>query len=308
MKRSIEMLHHDIGRGSTFAKALASQPDVFDTMVVTTAEVGEESGKLPEVLGQIAEHFEKSNALRRKLMQALTYPALVMSVAVCAILFLLVVIVPTFAEMFKGFQVDLPASTLLVLGLSDWVLAYGIHIVVAVLGFGLLSRSVLTSRGFRATIASFLWSLPLLGRIITKSYVARISRTLGTLLSAEVSLLDALRLTQRMIRAPQIQNEIAGILKSVQRGCAVAEPLAASRIFPPMVAQMIAVGEEASELDAMLIKVAEFYEHELAAAVDLLATVIEPVLVLVLGLIVAAILVAMYLPMFDLMTVVGGAG
>lgn len=307
-KHIIERLCREIGRGHSFARALEQEPQMFDRLFVTTAEVGEESGRLPEVLGRLAEHIEKSGALRRKFLQAMSYPILVLGVAVCAVTFLLTVIVPTFADMFRNFQIDLPASTQLVLGISGWLAEYSVVVLVTALGLLFLMRMLVSSARMRERMEVYCWKVPLIGEILRKNHVAHVCRTLGTLLGARVSLMEALRVTQRTIAGEQIRMEVGQILKDVQRGKGVAEPLSESVLFPAMVAQMIAVGEETSELDSMLIKVANHYEREVGAAVDTLATLLEPILVIVLGLIVGGILVSMYLPLFDLMTVVGAMG
>lgn len=303
MKGTIEKLENQIRKGNSFSKALAAQPEIFETLFVITAEVGEESGRLPDVLMNLAIHLEKMSALKRKFMQALTYPALVISVAFFAVTFLLVFIVPTFAEMFKNFQMELPTSTRIVLAISDSVTLYGGYVAFAGILFAAFSWKTIRSK--RQKIESVILQIPFIGDIILKNHVARFCRTLGTLLQAQVSLLEALDVTQRIITIPGMQDEIRIIIKQVRKGSAITEPMIDSKYFPPMVSQMIAVGEETSELDRMLLKVADYYERELDSKVETLSSVIEPVLILILGLIVAAILVSMYMPMFDLVNLVG---
>ncbi|HTK83005.1 MAG TPA: type II secretion system F family protein [Bacteroidota bacterium] len=308
MKLVVEKLGKDIQKGNSFTKALALQPGIFDDLFIMTAEVGQESGRLAEVLRHLAQHLEKMNALRRKFFQALTYPLLVISVACFAVTFLLVFIVPTFAEMFKSFQMELPASTRIVLGISHVAVSYGMYAVAAAAVIAFLSWKSINTPSTRQRIESFAFKIPVVGDILLKNHVARFCRTLGTLLQAQVSLVDALDVTQRIISNAEMKKDIREILKQVKQGKTVAEPLVESSIFPPMVSQMIAVGEETSELDAMLLKVADYYEKDLDSKVESLSSVIEPVLILLLGLIVAAILISMYLPMFDLVNVVGGTG
>jgi len=306
LKEVIANLSNEIRKGNSFARALAVQQDVFDSLFVVTVEVGQESGRLPEVLAQLATHLEKMNALKRKFRQALTYPALVLSVSICAVSFLLVFIVPAFAEMFKSFQIELPLSTKIVLSLSEYVVGYGPYfLLLMIIGIVFLRRAIL-SPTTRQKAEQWILHIPIAGDVVLKNYVARFCRTLGTLLHAQVSLVDALGVTQRIFTNDNVREEIDSLLKHVKQGRTVAEPLVESKLFPPMVAQMIAVGEETSELDTMLLKVADYYEKELDAKVETLSSVIEPVIILLLGILVSLILISMYLPMFDLVSVVGG--
>jgi len=305
LKSCIERLGKEIQKGNSLKHALALQTEVFDDLFVVTAEVGQESGRLAEVLTHLAHHMEKVSLLRRKVIQALTYPALVIGVAVFVVSFLLVFIVPMFGEMFKNFQIELPASTKFILGLSGTISAYGLYFLGIILVVLLLIRKSLGRKELRQQMERRFMKVPFIGDVLIKNHVARFCRTLGTLLEAQVSLIDALSVTQKIISNTDLREEIRGIIKHVKLGKAVADPLLKSKIFPPMVVQMIAVGEETSELDAMLLKVSDYYEKELDHKVETLSSVIEPVLILVLGMIVAAILVSMYLPMFDLVNVVG---
>jgi type IV pilus assembly protein PilC len=219
---------------------------------------------------------------------------------------LLLFIVPAFAEMFRTFQVELPYSTTLVLSLSGLLTDYWRHGLVIVPVILLVAGRLLGIANIRRALMKWCVHLPFVGEVILKSMIARICRTLGTLLHARVPLVDALELAQRTIPYEAMQSELAQISGHVKRGAAMAEPLVESKVFPRMVAQMIAVGEETSELDTMLMKVADYYEQEIDARVERLSTVIEPVIILLLGLFVAGLLIAMYLPMFDLVNVVGG--
>lgn len=308
LRHVIQRVQREINKGNSLAKALAAQPDVFDQLFIVTAEVGQESGRLPDVLSGLALHLEKIDGLKRKVMQALAYPALVLSVASAAVLFLLIFIVPTFAEMFKSFQMELPSTTQAVLQVSDLLMMYGLYVLpVAACGVIIGARS-LSSERLRERIHMAAMHLPFIGNVVLTNHVARFCRTLGTLLQSRVGLIDSLQITQRVTTLSVLRKEVNLILKAVQQGKAVAEPVVDSKFFPPMVAQMIAVGEETSELDQMLTRVAEYYEKDLDMRMDTISTLLEPVLVLLLGMVVAVILIAMYLPMFDLINVVGGSG
>jgi type IV pilus assembly protein PilC len=308
MKEVISTLEKEVRKGNSFAKALASRPDVFDNLFVMTAEVGQESGRLAEVMSRLGEHLEKINSLRRKVKQALAYPALVLSVAVVVVLFLLLFIVPTFGEMFKNFQMELPLSTSIILSVSQIVSEYGMYAVGLLILGVLLIRSSIKKVIVREKLQQYIFRIPVINDILLKNLVARFCRTLGTLLQAQVSLLDALEVVKKMITNSALKQDIQSIIRQVRQGKAIAEPIIDSVVFPPIVSQMIAVGEETSELDVMLLKVADYFEMELDSKVETLSSVVEPILILILGLIVAAILISMYLPMFDLVNMVGGGG
>jgi type IV pilus assembly protein PilC len=306
VREVVQGLKDQIQRGGSLDRALADQPEVFDRLFVTAAEVGQESGRLPEVMGNLAEHIEKMHALKTKLSQALTYPLLVLAVAAFAVGFLLAFIVPSFAEVFRTLRAELPASTRFVLWLSGllrngWPYALGLLMVI-VLG----TRGAVSSSSIKSALGRYLPRVPLLGPLVMKNHVARFCRSLGTMLQAQVPLVDALGIVERLAASPEMREEIGRIAAHVKRGKTVAEPLHGSRFFPPMVMQMVSVGEETSELDEMLMRLANYYEAELESKLEMLSSVIEPVLILILGLLVAAILVSMYLPMFDLVGVVGG--
>lgn len=308
MKSVIDDLARDIQRGNSLAKALERQPKVFESLFVVTAEVGQESGRLGESLSNHAAYLEKMTGLKRKFTQAMTYPVLVLSVAIATVGFLLYFIVPTFAEMFRSFQMELPASTKIVLGLSKFISDYGHWVALAILTCVVALASMVRQESFKSHLTRLAIRMPLFGSMMIKNFVARFCRTLGTLLQAQVSLVDALQVAQQTAITSDLKDEIGSIIRSVKHGGAVADPVAGSKLFPPMVAQMIAVGEETSELDRMLLKVAEYYEKEIDSRIETLSSVIEPVIILFLGLLVATILISMYLPMFDLVNVVGVGG
>ncbi|MBI5216805.1 MAG: type II secretion system F family protein [Ignavibacteriae bacterium] len=306
MKNCIESIAKEIQKGASLSKAFQEQHHIFESLFSITAEVGQESGRLGEVLSYLALYLEKVANLKRKFRQAMMYPSVVISVAVLAVIVLLVFIVPTFAEMYKSIQVELPATTQAVLWLSAIVTEHGMKVIGLFMVIVILSWGTLKSPRTYRIFERLLMRLPYIGEMFTNNHIARFCRTLGTLLHAQVSLIEALNVTRRILPHEEMQKEIELINKHVQQGNTVAGPLIKSKIFPPMVAQMIAVGEETSELDAMLLRVAEYYEKELDSKMETLSSIIEPVIILLLGIIVAVILVSMYLPMFDVVNMVGG--
>jgi type IV pilus assembly protein PilC len=305
-KEIIKDVARVVRQGNPLHEALERHPRVFDPLFIVTVEVGQETGRLSDVLAHLAEHLEKMANLKRKLTQAMTYPALVAAVAFCSILFLLVFIVPSFAEMFSNFQKELPPVTQVVVSISGFVTSYGWYAAGIALGaiaclFFFLDWNAIGMKGALQAIR-----LPLVGDLIVRTQVDRFCRTLATLLGAQVSLVKALEVSQRGLWINGMQMEVGKILRSVRHGRSIADPLNASAYFPPMVSQMIAVGEETSELDRMLFKVAAYYERELDAKIDALSSLIEPVVVLLLGFVVAGILISMYLPLFELVGAFGG--
>ncbi len=306
MKVAVTGLLTDVRKGSSLSASLARQPEIFDQLLVVTAEVGQESGRLPDVLSSLADHMEKMNVLKRKVVQALAYPVLVLVVAVLVVSFLLLYVVPTFAEMFRTSNVQIPYATQLVIYASNFLSSYWIY--MACFGFAAtLTTKWISGSDISQEIAEkYSLRTPWIGGVMTKNYTARFCRTLGTLLQSQVPLVDALSVTKRIFKNRKLRCEIERLIKSVKQGHPVAEPLATSGIFSPVVAQMIAVGEETSELEKMLLKVASFYEEEIEDMMDTLTTVIEPILIVILGAIVGSILISLYLPMFDMANAVGG--
>jgi type IV pilus assembly protein PilC len=306
MKGVVTEVLKEVEKGSSFSSSLSHHREVFDPLVVVTAEVGQESGRLPDVLSSLAEHMEKMNALKKKVTQALAYPVLVLSVALLVVLFLLLYIVPTFADMFRSSQVEIPYATQLVINASEFLTGYWSYLLFAILLFVFLSRWVFKTQVNRGFVERHGIRTPWIGSIMVTNYTARFCRTLGTLLQSQVPLIDALNVTKRIFVNESLQKEIERLIKFVKQGQTVAEPLSTSKLFSPMVAQMIAVGEETSELETMLLKVAEFYEQEIADKMETLTTVIEPILIIFLGIIVGTVLITMYMPMFEMANAVGG--
>lgn len=308
MRAVVRDLLSSVTKGVSFSSSLGRYPEIFDQVVVVTAEVGQESGRLPEVLAALAEHMEKMNALRRKVTQALAYPVLVLGVAAVVVTFMLLYIVPTFATMFRSSRVQLPYATQMVIAASSFVSTYWIYLILAFLVSAAVSRWIAGSDLKRAAVDRYGLRVPWFGKVLAKNYTARFCRTLGTLLQSQVPLVEALNVTRRIFRDKNLRSEIERLIKFVKQGRSVAEPLSTSKIFSPVVAQMISVGEETSELETMLLKISEFYEAELAEMMETLTTVIEPIFIVFLGAIVGTILIAMYLPMFDMANAVGGGG
>ena len=269
---------------------------------------GEAGGILDTILQRLATYIEKAEALKRKIKGAMVYPAVVMSVAVLATVFMLIFIIPTFARMFTGFGADLPLPTKIVMGLSTFLRSYWwILLGTVVVGAVAFQRYYITEKG-HMQVDKLLLRVPVMGDVIRKGAVARFTRTLSTLISSGVPILNGLEITARTSGNRVIQEAIMSARASIREGETIAAPLRQSTVFPQMVVQMISVGEETGALDDMLGRIADFYDDEVDTAVDSLTSLIEPVMIVFMGGIVGGMVIAMYLPMFKLINVVAGSG
>ena len=305
LKHVIETVRGDVQRGKSLADSLARHERIFNSLYVHLARIGEVAGILDRVLLRLAAHLEKAAALKRKVQFALFYPGLILTVATGAILFFLVAIVPTFAEMYADFGRELPGPTRIVLRLSEALTNYFLVVALGVsfliVGVGVLLRSPGGQLGWDRLKLR----LPVLGVLIRKGLTARFCRTLGTLLSSGVALVDALSILAKASGNQYVERTLTDVLGRVRRGSSLYQPLKQAGFFPDMVVQLIAVGEETAELDSMLLHAAEHYEQEVDGFLDGLTSVIEPILIVVIGLMLGEILVSLYLPMFEMINAVG---
>lgn len=304
LQASLRDIAKRVREGASLTDAFSRHGRIYGPFYAQLVRAGELGGVLDDVLLRLATYLEKSHALRRRIRLALVYPGVVLSVAVGAVTFLLAVIVPTFADLFADFDAELPVPTKIIVAVSNVLTSYFVLIVVAAFGLVLGFRyAIRTERGRRMWDAVRL-RIPVSSPLYLKGITARFCRTLSTLLHSGIPLVEALDVTAATIENVHFEGAIQEMKRRVVRGGTLTEPLQTGSLFPPMVVQMISVGEETAKLDEMLAHVAEHYEREVDASVDALTSVIEPVLILVLGLVIGAILVAIYLPMFDLVTVI----
>ena len=299
-KKVIMQIKGDVESGSTFSDALGKHPKVFDRLYVNLVAAGEVGGILDTILSRLAAYLEKADKLRRKVKGALTYPAAVTVIAIVVVVVMLTKVIPVFEKMFKDFGGTLPAPTQMVIGVSHWLQAYILYLIIAVglAGYG-LKRWYGTEKGRAIMDALFLKS-PIFGSLLQKVAVARFSRTLSTMLSSGVPILDALEIVARTAGNVVVEKEILMTKASIAEGKTIAEPLTGSKVFPGMVVQMISVGEQTGAMDAMLSKIADFYDDEVDTAVDALTSLLEPLLMVGLGGTIGCLLVAMYLPIFKI--------
>jgi len=305
-KKVVQTVTSDVEGGSTLAEALEKHPKIFSDLFVNMIAAGEAGGILDVILGRLAVFLEKADALQRKVKGAMTYPTIVLTVAGGACIFMLMFVIPVFAKMFSDFGGVLPAPTRIVMNLSDFLKAYW-----WALGGGAAILTFIFKR-YRATVNGKMVTdrlalrIPILGTVLRKSAVARFTRTLGTLIGSGVPILQGLEITAKTAGNAVIQKAIQDTAVSISQGDTIALPLKESGVFPPMVVQMISIGEQTGALDEMLSKIADFYDDEVDSAVEALTAAIEPIMIVVMGTMVGGMLVAMYLPMFKMSSVVGG--
>ena len=294
----------DVESGNTVADALSKHPQAFSNLYVNMVAAGEAGGILDTILMRLATFMEKNDALIRKVKGAMIYPGVIMAVAGIAITVLLIFVIPVFENLFTSAGLALPLPTRIVMGMSRFLKSYW-WMVIGVVGgtVFLLKRYHKTSHG-RLKIDRILLKIPVLGDVLRKSAVSRFTRTLGTLVSSGVSILDGLEITAKTAGNRVVHDAIMESRASIAGGETIAQPLKKSGVFPPMVISMISVGEQTGGLDEMLSKIADFYDEEVDAAVSNLLSLMEPVMIVFLGIVVGGMVVSMYLPIFDMINAV----
>ena len=297
----------NVESGSTFADALKKHPRIFDELFVNLVAAGEVGGILDTILNRLAQYIEKAAQLRRKIKGAFTYPLGILGVSIIVIVILLWKVIPTFENMFKDMgAASLPGPTQFVIDMSQW---FGSNILVifgATIGLVFLSRYTLRTNVGREAFDAFLLKTPLFGPLVRKAAVAKFTRTLGTMVSSGVPILDGLEIVAKSAGNRKIEQGIMYVRDRISEGRSMSEPLAETKMFPPMVVQMIAVGESTGAMDTMLSKIADFYEEEVDLAVETLTSLMEPVMMVFIGGIVGGLLIAMYLPIFTVADSISG--
>ena len=296
---------YDVESGHTLAAAIAKHPKVFSELFVNMVAAGEAGGILDTILLRLATCLEKNDALLRKIKGAMVYPSVIFSVAGMAIVILLIFVIPTFQTMFESAGIPLPLPTRIVIGMSAFLQGYWWALLAGIIGGAFAIRAIYATPGGQLAIDRILLTLPILGDLQRKAAVARFTRTLGTLVSSGVSILEGLEITAKTAGNRVIHDAVMSSRTSIAGGETIAGPLKESGVFPPMVVQMINVGEQTGGLDNMLTKIADFYDDEVDAAVEVLLAAMEPIMIVVLGVVVGGMIVAMYLPIFDMINAVG---
>jgi type IV pilus assembly protein PilC len=279
---------------------MRKHPKAFSDLYVNMVAAGEAGGILDTILLRLATFLEKNDALVRKVKGAMIYPGVIMGVAAIAIAVLLIFVIPTFESMFASVGLSLPVPTRVVIAMSKFLTGYWWGIIAAAVGGFFGFKNYYKSSSGRLTVDKMMLKLPVLGDVLRKSSVSRFTRTLGTLISSGVSILDGLEITAKTAGNRVIQDAIMASRASIAGGDTISAPLQKSAVFPPMVISMIAVGEQTGGLDEMLSKIADFYDEEVDAAVSNLLSMLEPLMIVFLGVVVGGMVVAMYLPIFKL--------
>lgn len=306
LRHTIATVRKDVEGGCTLADALRKHPKIFDDLYVNMVEAGEAGGILNTILNRIALFIEKSNRLKKKVKGAMIYPCAIVFVAVVVVAVLMIWVIPVFAELYGSMGKALPVPTQICINISNWFVAYWYVLLGGAIGVvTAISLYYKTPQG-RMKIDALLLRLPIIGDLLRKVAVARFSQNMALLLSSGVPILDGLAITGKTAGNKVVEKAIMESRVSISQGKTVAEPLRDSKIFPPLVCQMVAVGESTGGLDAMLKKVAELYEEEVDDAVANLTAMMEPMIMVILGVVLGGLVIAMYLPIFQMGSLVGG--
>jgi len=304
LKEITKAVVFDVESGNTLADAMAKHPRAFSQLYVNMVAAGESGGILDTILLRLATFLEKNDALIRKVKGAMVYPGVIMSVAFIAVAVLLIFVIPTFQSMFASVNLELPLPTRVVIGMSELLTGYWWLIIAVVAALAFLVKRYYNTNDGRKRIDQILLSSPVLGDLLRKSTVSRFTRTLGTLISSGVNILEGLEITAKTAGNRVIHDAVMEARSSIAGGETIAGPLEKSKVFPTMVISMIAVGEQTGGLDTMLNKIADFYDEEVDVAVSALLSLMEPIMIVVLGVVVGGMVVAMYLPIFDMMNAI----
>lgn len=290
----------DVESGASLADAMRKHPKVFDSLYTNMIAAGEAGGILDTILKRLATYIEKAVKLKSQVKSAMIYPVAIIVIAAVVVGVILWKVIPTFANLFAGLGADLPLPTRIVIALSNGLVRFMPFIVVGIIALGFAFRQYYATPGGRRVVDGAILRMPVLGILMRKIAVARFCRTLSTLLASGVAILDALDITAKTAGNAIVEDALTTTRKSIERGETIAQPLKETNVFPPMVVQMIGVGEATGALDTMLAKIADFYEEEVDVAVAGLLTLLEPIMIAFLGGVVGGIVIAMYLPIFSL--------
>jgi type IV pilus assembly protein PilC len=292
----------DVESGASLADAMRKHPKTFDSLFTNMIAAGEAGGILDTILKRLATFIEKAVKLKGQVKSAMIYPVAIIIIAALVVTVILWKVIPTFAAMFSGLGAQLPLPTRIVIAMSNGIVRYGLFVIIGIAVVVYALRQYYQTEAGRHTIDGIVLKLPILGILMRKIAVARFCRTLATLISSGVPILDGLEITAKTSGNAIVEDAIMVTRKSIERGETISVPLKETGVFPPMVTQMIGVGEATGALDAMLAKIADFYEEEVDTAVAGLLTLLEPVMIAVLGVVVGGIVIAMYMPIFDMIS------
>jgi len=299
-KKCLYDVKESVEGGATFADSLKRHPNVFDDLYVNLVAAGEVGGILDTILNRLASYIEKSLKLKGKVKGAMVYPIAIMAVAIGVVVLLLWKVIPVFAKMFTDFGAALPAATAFVINLSHWIARNGIFAVIVIGGVVVAIRQINKTERGKLAFDALLLKTPVFGDLILKNAVAKFTRTLGTMISSGVPILDALDICSKTAGNKVLEIAIQDARTSISQGKTLAEPLGKNKVFPAMVVQMIGVGEQTGAMDNMLAKIADFYDDEVDTAVGALMSLLEPLIIVFLGVVIGGIVISMYLPIFQI--------
>ena len=302
MKKALQDVYKKVKEGESLSIALGDHPRIFPSLMINMVEAGEVGGVLDDVLGRLANHFEKEHKMNEKIKSAMTYPMVVSFMAVLAVVFILTFVLPTFVAMFAGMNKELPLLTRILLAISAFIRNNAPFLVVGIIGSSYGMMMAYRQEKYRKIIDGFTLRIPVVGILSRKIGIARFSRTLSTLLHGGVPIITALEVVQKTIGNLSMMAALQQAQEGIKEGVALATTLAQSKVFTPMVIQMVSIGEESGALDKMLEKIADFYESDVDDVVSRLSSIIEPVIIGVLGIVIGIIVVAIMIPMFDIIT------
>ncbi|MEW6040959.1 MAG: type II secretion system F family protein [Elusimicrobiota bacterium] len=300
LRRVILRISGDVKSGNSLSSALSKHPRLFDEVFCNMVSAGETGGFLEKILRDLADHMEEMLSLRRRIRGAMLYPSVVVLVSIAMVSMLMIFVVPSFKEMFEDLGGRLPAPTLFVIGVSNFIAQNLVYFFLLVIALAAAFLWYSRTESGRFMLDGLILKIPIVGSLANRAAVARFSSTLGTLLESGVPILQALSITSKVSGNKVLERSIISASRSISGGKSIAEPLAENAVFPPMVVEMISVGEQTGHLVEMLHKVSSLYQEEIQSSVESLTSILEPIVILILGVVVAGVLIAMYMPMFDL--------
>ncbi len=304
LRVATQQIVKEVEAGAALADSFRKFPKIFNDLFTNMLQAGESAGVLDVVLQRLATYIEKAASLKRKVKGAMVYPATIISVAVLVVIFMMTFVIPTFKTMFTGLGAELPLPTKVVLWASDFTQSYILFILAAIVAFVFTLKKYYATEQGSMVIDTLLLKVPVIGVLVQKVAVARFTRTLGTMISSGVPILEALRITARSAGNRVVEKAVMQARAAVTSGRTLSEPLRTAAVFPPMVVHMINVGESTGALDQMLSKVADFYDDEVDTAVGALMSLLEPAMIVILGVIIGGLVIALYLPIFKIVTLI----
>lgn len=300
LKKALNDVYEDVHKGMTFSESLKNHKKIFPDLLINMVEAGEVSGNLDVIMDRMATHFEKENKINNKVKGAMAYPIILSVISVLVVVFLLIVVMPTFVGMFQGSGVELPKPTLILLDVSDFIKGFWYIITGVIIFLAYVYKKYSESDKGKHKIDAVKLNIPIVKGTTKKIVTSRFTRTLSTLLSSGVSLIEAIDIVSRVVGNKVVEKGLLQAKEDVRKGINLAEPIRNIGIFPPMVTSMIKIGEESGALDDILDKTANFYDDEVETAIQRMTTLLEPIMIVMMAIVIGAIVIAMVLPMFDM--------